>query len=234
MAADSKTKHKMPKEQMTPFKDLTLRQKIGHIFYYYKYYMLAAVIAAATAASLVYSYQQNNYDTVCSIAVINGKMSGQSENKDAITTGFTEYLGINGKSERVECDYHYTLNTQFSSPLDEEGNASIAKIYTLASTHSLDGIIMPRENITFFSTDIEPFFTDLRTILSEDELSAIEEHIVCYTMTDGTQIPIAVDLSGTKIKTQTDFTMQVPCYGVVVTAPNPDEAAAFIRYAFGL
>ena len=55
-----------------------------------------------------------------------------------------------------------------------------------------------------------------------------------YTKEDGTKIPIALDLTDTKIKTETDFTMDNPCYGIVVTAPNLENAVAFIRYAFDL
>ena len=43
-----------------------------------------------------------------------------------------------------------------------------------------------------------------------------------------------LDLTDTKIKTETDFTMDNPCYGIVVTAPNLENAVAFIRYAFDL
>lgn len=51
---------------------------------------------------------------------------------------------------------------------------------------------------------------------------------------DKTRIPIAVDLTNTKVKTDTDLTLESPCYGVVVSAKNPENAIAFIRYAFDL
>ena len=117
---------------------------------------------------------------------------------------------------------------------DQDGGVSIAKIYTLASTGSLDGFIADRDNIDFFSTDTELFLTDLREVLTTEELEKLADNIVYYTMEDAARIPIAVDLTHTKIKTETDFTIENPCYGIVVTAPNLENATEFIRYAFDL
>lgn len=222
---------KMPKEQKTPFKELAFSAKAGYIIHYYKYYMLAAVLILIAVASFIVAYRRNNYDTVCSIIVVDGRMTGYDTGSDAITTGFTEYLGIDGKQERVETDYHYSLKEQ---ALDQDAAVSRSKIYMLASTASIDGYIASTENITYFSTDQEVFLTDLREILTEAELEKISSSIVYYTKADQTRIPVAVNLSNTKIKTDTDFTLSDPCYGVVVTAPNPENAAAFIRYAFDL
>lgn len=219
------------KEQMTPFKDLTFSAKISYIWEYYKYFMLAAVIIVVIIVSFIISYQRNNYTTACSIIIVDGKMTGYDTRTDAITTGFTAYLGIDGKDNRVECDYNYSLIPKL---LDQDVAASQQKIYTLASTGSIDGYIASRDYIDYFSTDRETFLTDLREILTADELDKLSDEIIYYTKEDGTNIPIALDISNTKIKTETNFTMQDPCYGVVVTAPNLDNAVAFIRYAFDL
>ena len=116
----------------------------------------------------------------------------------------------------------------------DTGTDAITKIYTLASTGSIDGYIASPDYIDYFSTDKEPFLTDLREVLTDKELETLAGKIIYYTKEDGTKIPIALDLTDTKIKTETDFTMDNPCYGIVVTAPNLENAVAFIRYAFDL
>ena len=106
------------------------------------------------------------------------------------------------------------------------------------STHwhppAIDGYIASPDYIDYFSTDKEPFLTDLREVLTDKELETLAGKIIYYTKEDGTKIPIALDLTDTKIKTETDFTMDNPCYGVVVSAANLDNAIAFIRFAFDL
>ncbi len=220
------------KEIKTPFKELTFDQKVTHIIQYYKYYFLAASIIIVAVASFVNSYKRNDFDTDCSIVVVDGKMTGYDDHSDYITTNFASYLGIDNKKHRVICNYNYSLLEQF---LDNEAQVSRTKIYTLASTHSMDGYLAPIDYIDYFSTDAEPFLEDLREILTAEQLSKIgEENIIYYTKKDGTSIPIAVNLSHTKIKTDTDFTMESPCYGVVVSAAHPEAAVSFIRFAFDL
>lgn len=231
MSGTSK-KNKMPKEQQTPFKELTFSEKLSYIWDYYKYHMLTVVIAAIVIASFVNAYHRNNYDILCSIAVIDGKISEYDINSDAITTGFTEYLGIDGTSERVQIDYNYSLKAQ---ALDQDVYISEQKLYTLASTKSLDGYMSTLPYIQYFSTDEQVFFEDLTEILTADELDKIgEENIIYYTKKDGTNVPIAVNMTNTKIKTETDLSLETVCYGVVVTAPNRENAISFIRYAFDL
>ena len=224
-------KKKPVKEQMTPFKDLTFSEKVHYIWEYYKYFMLAAVLVIIAVVSFVISFQRNNYTTAFSMVIIDGKMTGYDTGTDAITTGFTGYLGIDGKKDRVECDYNYSLIPKL---LDQDVSASQQKIYTLASTGSIDGYIASPDYIDYFSTAKEPFLTDLREVLTDKELETLAGKIIYYTKEDGTKIPIALDLTDTKIKTETDFTMDNPCYGIVVTAPNLENAVAFIRYAFDL
>ncbi len=225
-------KKPMPKERKTLFKELSFTEKISYIFEYYKFYFLTIIISAFIIGSFVYFYIQNNYDSVCYIAVIDGKITGYDDRTDAITQGFTKHLGIDGKKQRAEIDYNYSLIVQ---PMDQEAEVSRSKLYILSSTGSIDGFMANPDYITYFSTDIEPYFMDLTTILSQQELSKIgEENIVYYTKKDGTRIPVAVNLQHTKIKSETNFTMDNPCYGVVVSAKNPENATEFIRYAFSL
>ena len=214
MAQNKKSKKEMPKEQQTSFKELSFSDKIRYIFGYYKYYMLAAVIIIAAAGYTIYSFVQNNYDIKCNIVVVDGKITGYDTYSDDITKNFTRYIGLDGKKERVELDCHYSLTIK---PLDQEANISQNKIYILASVGSIDGYMANRDYIDYFSTDAETFLYDLTEIL-----------------TDKTRIPIAVDLTNTKVKTDTDLTLESPCYGVVVSAKNPENAIAFIRYAFDL
>lgn len=224
-------KNKPAKEQVTPFKDLSFSQKAHHIWEYYKYFMISAVLIIIAVVSFVISFQRNNYTTVFSMVIIDGKMTGYDTGTDKITTDFTQYLGIDGKDERVECDYNYSLIPKL---LDQDVSASEQKLYMLASTASIDGYISSRDYIDYFSTDKEVFFYDLREVLTLNELDKLSDKIIYYTKEDGTQIPIALDISKTKIKTETNFTMDDPCYGIVVTAPNLDNAVSFIRYAFDL
>ena len=105
-----------------------------------------------------------------------------------------------------------------------------------------DGLYMYRwtDKIGKRHTKYAKTLDELRKIEEEiqhdirDGIKIGEDNIVYYNMKDGTSIPVAVSLLNTPLKKDTDLTMSDPCYGVVVTATNHDNAVAFIKYAFGL
>ncbi len=225
-------KNKMPKEQETKFKDLPFSQKLIYIWEYYKIHIIALIMIAGVIASAVYYYNLNNYESVCEIIVVDGLVDDYGTGKDAITKGFTEHLGIDGKSTRVVISYGHSLKYMVG---DQEAGITQNKIYILASTGNLDGYLTKEENIEHFSSDKELFLCDLREILTAEELEKIgEENIHYYTKEDGSKYPIAVNLAGTKIKTEFKLSTEDPYYGVVITAPNKDNAVEFIRYAFDM
>ena len=63
---------------------------------------------------------------MCDIAVCDGKLTGYDTDDDLLTTGFTNYLGIDGKKERIHIDYSYTLEEKF---MDQDPQISKEKIY---------------------------------------------------------------------------------------------------------
>ena len=124
------------KEQKKKFKELSLSEKFQYIWEYYRLIIAALIAVILVIASFIHAYIRNNYDTVCDIAVCDGKLTGYDTDDDLLTTGFTNYLGIDGKKERIHIDYSYTLEEKF---LDQDPQISKEKIYVLSQTNNLDG-----------------------------------------------------------------------------------------------
>ena len=68
--------HDEVKEQRKKLKDLSFSGKIEYILNYYKIPIIAVILAVLFAGSLTYSIIRNNYDTVCFIAVLDGRITG--------------------------------------------------------------------------------------------------------------------------------------------------------------
>jgi len=219
------------KVQNKKLKDMTGAQKKEYIWEYYKIHIIGTLIAIAAVICFILMFMRNNYDAVFTTVVIDGNMTGFSDNNDKLTTEFTKYLGIDGKSKRVIFDNNYSLIQKTG---DEDVYYSTQKLVTMATAKSIDGYLCEYDYVTFYSGDDELFLTDLTELLTPDELSKLSAYLVYYTTTDGTKIPIAVDLTSTRVKTETDLTMKRPCYGVVSTSTHPENAVKFIKYAFGL
>lgn len=219
------------KAENKKMKDMTWEQKKEHILEYYKIHIISAIIAVASIIGLVLMFMNNNYNTVCKIVMIDGYITGIDTKSDPITKGFSEYIGADGKKDRVIIDNNFSLGTAAD---DRDSYYSVEKLTYMAASGEIDGFMTEYEYILSFSNDTEMFLADLSTVFTPQELSKISDSIIYYTKADGTKIPAAVDLSKTWMKTDTDLYYTRPCYGIVVTASNFDNAAAFIRYAFGL
>lgn len=101
--------HDEVKEQRKKLKELTFSGKIEYIWSYYKIPIIGILLAILFAGSLTYSIIRNNYDTVCFIAVLDGRITGYDDDTDALTTGLTDYLGIDGKKNRLIYHIHFHL-----------------------------------------------------------------------------------------------------------------------------
>ena len=200
--------HDEIKEQRKKLKDLSFSDKIKYIWSYYWIPIVGVVLAVIFAVSLISSIVKNNYDTVCFVAVLDGKMTGYENDTDILTTGLTDYLGIDGKKEQVDFSYTFSLK---EVAMDQEAYVSANKLYTYASTGSLDGYLSEREYIDYFCTDI-----------------------VYFTNTAGETYPIAVDITEAPVIKDSDLNMKDPCYGVVSSSKYQTNAADFIRYIFNM
>ena len=219
------------KEQRAKFKDLKFPQKVGYIWTYYKLPIFSCIIAILVVLSFIFAYIRNNYDTVCTIISCDGYITGHRTDEDALTTGFTKYLGIDGKKTQIDIDYSYNFE---GDDLDGAVTVSINKIYILANTGDMDGLMANYDDILYFCTNQDTFFLDLREVLTDEELEYLQDYIIYYTDGNGNDIPVAIDVSESPVITSTDLSTEHPCYGIVNTSPNYENAADFIRYLFNL
>ena len=156
--------------------------------------------------------------------------SGKSTQFEMLSAYFSEN-GIKYKAISFP-DYDNPSSALVKMYLNGEIGKTPADVnaYAASSFYAVDRYACYKQ---FWEHDYKEY--DLTEILTDDELAKIgEENIIYYTTADKTCIPIAVDLTNTKVKTDTDLTLESPCYGVVVSAKNPENAIAFIRYAFDL
>ena len=223
--------HDEVKEQRKKLKDLSFSGKIEYILNYYKIPIRAVILAVLFAGSLTYSIIRNNYDTVCFIAVLDGRITGYDDDTDVLSTGLTDYLGIDGKKEQVDLSYTFSLQEK---EMDQEAYVSANKLYTYASTSSLDGYLSEKEYIDYFCTDKNIFFWDLRDLFSTEELETLSDYIIYYTNSSGESFPIAVDISEAPVIKDSDLNMKQPCYGIVSTSKYSENAANFIRFVFNM
>lgn len=229
--ANGNSIHDEIKEQNKKFGTLTLGEKIRYIWEYYRVPIISVILIVIVVASFVNAFIRNNYDNVCYIAVCDGKITDHADNRDVLSTGFTEYIGIDGRKKRIDLDYSYNLIEQ---DMDQDPAISANKIYILASAREIDGYMAEKEYIDLFSTKKEAFLYDLNELFSEKEMEFLRDYLIYFTTGEGHTIPIAVDLSKASKIQSSDLTLKNPCYGIVFTSKHPDNAADFVRFVFDM
>ena len=219
------------KEQKSKFKELSLSGKFRYIWDYYKLHILVVILGIVFVTTFVISMIRVNYDHLCMIAVIDGKIDGSYDNTDALTTGFTEFLGIDGQKQRIDLDYANSLIIQ---DMDNEAYETMQKLYVKISTSEIDGWLITFDKIEMLSSPKNPILLDLRDFFSEEELEILSDALIYYTRENGESFPFAVDLTYSDIVNNSGLNMEHPCYGIVTSGRHPKCAANFIRYCFDL
>ena len=177
-------------------------------------------------------FRLNDYENVLYTVVTDGGIQGMDKKEDRLTTEFTEYLGIDGKKERVYFDNNYTLT--YTNSVDQDPYISAEKIMTQIATGSIDALITDKSNLRGFSTTDESAFIDLTTCLTDEEFNKVSDYVIYYKLSDGTELPVALDLTATKLVKDMGLSVKNPCFAIVRSSTHIDNATAFIRYAFDL
>lgn len=123
--------HDEIKAQNAKMKDMTFAQKREHIWEYYKVHIISVIIGIAAVISIFVMFKANHYTTVFTTLVVDGYMDGFDNHSDSLTTEFTDYLGINGTSERVLFNNNFSLIQRDG---DQDAYYSQEKIIAMAAT----------------------------------------------------------------------------------------------------
>lgn len=223
------------KENKAKFKELSFFGKVSFIADYYKLPIFAFLLAIIVILAIIKTVQDNNYDTALNVVIVNNPVPGWVEEDDslehAISEGVVPYLGVDNVSNRVLINDYYLVN----DIRDVEGSALNAQKLTLMFASSeIDIFICDKKAIRYFASDKDPFFYDLSTILEKELFACIKDSLIMYTYKDNSQIPFALDVTGTKFATSAGFVSDE----VYIAIPNNTErletAIQFLQYVLSV
>lgn len=212
-------------------KDMSFSGKCHYVWAYYRLHIAGVIVAIAAVSAMVITLVLNHYERSFYCILVDGQMEGIAERSDYLTANFTNYLGLDGKKQRVIFDNNYTF---VDRPYDYDQYYSVDKIFAMAYGKTLDGYISEYNYALAFCSDEELFLEDLRNWLTPRELEKVSDYLIYYTDRQGVQTPVSIDLSASRIKSGAGLLMERPCYGIVTTSEHKENGAAFIRFLFDL
>lgn len=229
---DGKTVKQDIAEEKERLSKMTYKQKKEHIWTYYKIPIIATILIVAGIIGTILMIKANDYENVFYVAIVDGKLTKDANGNDPLSLGFQEYLGIDGKEQRLQFDNNYTLT--YTTALDQDPYLSAQKLQARMAAGNTDGFLADYSIINGFSTGADSSLMDLQELLSPEEFEKVKDRIIYFTMDDGTRIPNAIDMKDSKLTNELGLRMEHPCFGIVVSSSYSDNGAKFIRYIFDL
>lgn len=210
-------------EKKTNFRTLSKKQKIEYIWDYYKWHIIVVVAILAAIGSLIHHYATYK-ETVLDVIMINSNYTFTNE-----TPGLEDYYDIiqlKPKTEKVSVDASLTFS---------ESDAYSTNYYsdqTLSLRLSVGGsdILFSNESVFTQYASLH-CFTDLTTVLTEEELAEWADLLVYVTEEETNyEYPCGILLPKENWSTINGYYSDSEYLSISCCAENLDNAVAFLRY----
>ncbi|MBR1876447.1 MAG: hypothetical protein IJ805_05015 [Lachnospiraceae bacterium] len=231
------------KEQKRKFSEMNFRQKAGYISYYYKWHIIIIAALVIFLGSFVHGMLTEK-ETVFHLTVINSNVTALDS--PPLISDFSQKDGsFNPDKEEMSAEY-LTMDLSYT---DVTTMSTDQKLIAMIAAGSIDGMIAPEDVINKYVP--MGAYRDLRELLTENELSGLEEkgfkiHYADYKESEGnsiTHVPVGIYISdspviksgfqsnsGEKIPYYESSPKSEPIYTVMINSSHADRAVDFIRY----
>ena len=216
-------------------------EKAEHIFTYHKWTILLVLVALIVLGSIIHR-QLTQKKPVLYLAVIN--VSFGEDVQKSLTEDFVTGAGFDERRQEVYLYRDLYLSEDADTLNHEYAYASKVKLSGAISAGKLDLVLMNREAYDIFSrqgylleltslpNELSPFLTMNEVILSDNSVdyllgNAEEEQVVTET------VPNSLTVSSLPLFRDAGFDGDL-YLGVVSNSSRQEEAAAYLRYLFGL
>ncbi|MCD7814681.1 MAG: hypothetical protein LUH20_11675 [Lachnospiraceae bacterium] len=175
------------REEWGKLKLLSWKGRLAYVWDYYKSLMVAIVVIICGINLGITIFHNLQMDTLLSVYMVN--CNSYYVDSEEMVADYTEYIGGIGEKEEITLDTSTILD-------DDDATTSYAyqmKFIAVISAQMADIVLMDVE--TFEEYAGESYFSDLREILTEEELEKWSDQIVWLEAEDGESIPCALDLT---------------------------------------
>ena len=206
-------------------KNSSLSKKIGYFWDYYRYHVIIIIILALFLGNFLHNFLSRK-DTVLSIAYINAFPNIEDE---IFIEEFEQYINLNQKKQEVLLDSGYYIDDASTSPYSTTYHQ---KFSTRCMSGMLDVVLADENN--FISYGKQNFFTDLRTVFSEEELSRYSDSLLYVDLSSDTEnntVPIGIEITSyPKILSTSSYPNSHAYFGIIHGSDHVETALTYLEY----
>lgn len=242
------------KDEREAMKNASLKKKFSYFWYYNKWYVIGGTILFLFVAIFIHDILFKK-EIILNIAFLN--TSVHLEDSEEYAEKFLNEMNIDSEKNRIFLDTSLKISTGI---MDETVIASTEKLSGYIATSSLDSIVADASLFERYAN--AGVFTDIRTILTDDEVKKYEPYFYYVNVDTVKQYQLAETNMDNSLKPEIpdpakpelmDGPVPVGIYidnctellnvykfpesehvvlGLIADAPNKDMAHSFINYIF--
>lgn len=179
------------KKLRADLKPMTFKEKLDHLWSYYKEVLLVAGLVVLTICVMVSSIINMNTETLA-YGVL-GNVSCSAKGYSYLTEDYFAQITQNPKREQVVLDSIAFEDPALAEDTDMNYQASM-RLIALVSAKMVDYMFLDHYTMEFYISD--DFYMDLRDLLSQEELEALEsDFIYAQPETFDEMFPVAIDVT---------------------------------------
>lgn len=149
------------RQQQLKMKDMSLKGKLTYFWDYYKIHTFVCIFVLILAVTFIHDITTAKDSVFCAYMFHSSQVSSES-----LSSSFAEYAELD--TENYDCLIDTTMNISLRTYTQYDMAAS-QKLAALVQAGDLDAAMMDSD--VFYNHALSEMFVDLRTILSDEELS---------------------------------------------------------------
>lgn len=220
-----KIKQEAP-ERIIPFKELTFKQKLIHIWEYYKWHIIIPVAAVISAVSIGLAVYENCKDSVLYAVFINTQMTDTTA--ETFMDEFVDYAGLDMKGKKITLDTTLYINQKNS---DINSVSSSQKLLAMFTSIEMDVIICNQDNFDYYAA--QDSFVELSEVLPADFLSQHEDLLMSAVGKDGKEHIFGISVKDSPKLAEYHAFLEDPVLTVPVTRMEEENIKLFLSFLLG-
>ncbi len=170
---------------------MTWRQRIDYLWTYYKYILGIALGVVALISIIVSCIQLSQIEHIYNGILLNVPVTEQG--KEALSDGVLTYFEADGKKQVV--DLQELSYVEASNSISADNNqATLINLTVTVAAKSVDYVLC--DEYALNTVVLQRGYADLRTVLTQQQISQLEAYFVWTKATEETEsYPAALDIS---------------------------------------
>ncbi len=210
-------------------KDLTFKEKLGHLWEYYKWIAITVVVLIVAAVSVVFSVIQNSKELVYGGVVVNVNIT--EEGSAYLKEGWFEAQNGNEKKQRIKLET-LSISSLVTGTYNETSDVYLSKLSGMVSIGEVDYVLTDIDAVCRLSD--KGIVSSLDTIFTQEQLAQYEDKLFTYK-TETEEYWIAIDITDLPfvqkhISLNDDGQENRVCIAFPGNTGREEKNAAFLEY----